>query len=273
MYLNCHTYYSLRFGTFSETDLLDLAQANALDAVALTDINNTSACLNFVRHAKKRKIKAIIGIDFRVGAQQNYVGLAKNNEGFKALNQFLSKHSEQKIKLPDIAPTFDNAFIIYPFEKVLQQNKNTFAKNEFVGVSINDLRKLRFSKIKQQQSKIVLLQPVTVRDKKDFNAHRLLRAIDNNTLLSKLEKTEECNPLDKMLSLDELNTALAEFPFIIENTKKLIKQCDINFGFGDERESQNQKLYTDSFENDCLLLEKLCDQGLPKRYALSLIHI
>ena len=30
MYLNCHTYYSLRFGTFSETDLLDLAEANAI---------------------------------------------------------------------------------------------------------------------------------------------------------------------------------------------------------------------------------------------------
>lgn len=267
MYLNCHSYYSLRFGTFSETDLLDLAQANGLDAIALTDINNTSACLNFVRHAKKRKIKAVIGIDFRVGAQQNYVGLAKNNAGFKQLNQFLSQHSEQKLKLPDVAPAFDDAFIIYPFEKILQLNKTTFLENEFVGVSIDDLRKLRFSKIKQQKSKIVLLQPVTVRDKKDFNAHRLLRAIDNNTLLSKLEKTEECNPSDKMLPLDQLNTALAEFPFILENTKWLLNQCNIHFGFGDERESQNQKLYTDSFENDCLLLEKLCDQGLPKRYA------
>ncbi|MBL7559857.1 DNA polymerase III subunit alpha [Olleya sp. YSTF-M6] len=267
MYLNCHSYYSLRFGTFSEIDLLDLAQTNGLNRIALTDINNTSACLNFVRHAKKRKIKAIIGIDFRIGAQQNYVGLAKNNEGFKQLNQFLSKHSEEKMKLPDIAPTFDDAFIIYPFEKILQHNKNTFAKNEFVGVSIADLRKLRFSKLKHQKSKIVLLQQVTVRDKKDFNAHRLLRAIDNNTLLSKLDKSEECNPSDKMLSIDELNTALSEFPFILENTKALMQQCDINFGFGDERESQNQKLYTDSFENDCLLLEKLCDQGLPKRYT------
>ena len=93
-------------------------------------------------------------------------------------------------------------FIIYPFENVLQLNKKTFADNEFIGVSIADLRKLRFSTLKQQQHKIVLLQPVTVRDKKDFNAHRLLRAIDNNTLLSKLEKTEECNPLDKMWSLE-----------------------------------------------------------------------
>ncbi|QCE43310.1 DNA polymerase III subunit alpha [Psychroserpens sp. NJDZ02] len=267
MYLNCHSYYSLRFGTFSETDLLDLAKANAIRALALTDINNTSACLNFVRHAKKRNIKPVIGIDFRTGARQHFVGLAKNNEGFKALNSFLSQHSEQKLQLPEVAPTFNNAFIIYPFENVLQLNKKNFADHEFIGVSITDLRKLRFSSLKQLQHKIVLLQPVTVRDKKDFNAHRLLRAIDNNTLLSKLEKTEECNPEDKMWSLEQLNIAVAEFPFVLKNTKALLDQCEIEFGFDDQRESQNQKRYTDSFENDCLLLEQLCDQGLPKRYA------
>ena len=35
MYLNCHTYYSWRYGTFSEIDLLELAQQNGLDCVAL----------------------------------------------------------------------------------------------------------------------------------------------------------------------------------------------------------------------------------------------
>ena len=52
MYLNCHSYYSLRYGTFSEVDLLKLAQENSINALALTDINNTSACLSFVKHAK-----------------------------------------------------------------------------------------------------------------------------------------------------------------------------------------------------------------------------
>ena len=50
----------------------------------------------------------------------------------------------------------------------------------------------------------------------------------------------------------ELNIAVAEFPFILNNTKALLDQCDIEFGFDDERDSQNQKLYTDSFENDCI---------------------
>ena len=108
MYLNCHTYYSLRFGTFSEIELLELAQKNKISQLALTDINNTSACLNFIRKAKALHIKPVIGIDFRNGSQQVYVGLAKNNEGFKELNTFLSYHSENKKVLPEIAPTFEN---------------------------------------------------------------------------------------------------------------------------------------------------------------------
>ena len=98
MYLNCHTYYSLRFGALSEVDLLELAQKNNISILALTDINNTSACLNFVRKAKAFNIKPVIGIDFRNGASQQFVGIAKNNAGFQELNVFLSELSHQKKK-------------------------------------------------------------------------------------------------------------------------------------------------------------------------------
>ncbi|TXE10766.1 DNA polymerase III subunit alpha [Gelidibacter salicanalis] len=267
MYLNCHSYYSLRYGTFSEIELLELAKKNDVQTLALTDINNTSACLNFIRKAKDFNIKPVIGIDFRTGAQQLYVGLANNNEGFKELNQFLSQHSENKIELPGRAPHFDHCVIIYPFERVLQLEKSHFYDHEFIGVSIEELRKLRFSKLKNLEDKLVVLQTVTIRDKKDFNAHRLLRAIDKNTLLSKLEKSEECKLTDKMCSLKEINEAFADFPHIIENTNRILSSCHIEFGFGEQRISQNLKLYTDSAENDYQLLEKLCQDNLYKRYS------
>lgn len=266
MYLNCHTYYSLRYGTFSEVALLELAKENNVESLALTDINNTSACLNFIRKAKDFNIKPIIGIDFRNGSKQLYVGLVKNNEGFKELNVFLSHHSEQKKALPELAPKFENSYIIYPFEHVLQLEKTTFSENEFIGVSVEELRKLRFSKLKTYSDKLVILQTVTVRNKRDFNAHRLLRAIDKNTLLSKLEKSEECKISDQMLSLEELKLAFQDFLHILENTTRILEECYINLSFGNDRKSQNLKLYTDSFENDYALLEKLCYDNLNRRY-------
>jgi len=268
MYLNCHTYYSLRYGTFSEIELLELAKKNGLETLALTDINNTSACLNFIRKAKDYGIKPVVGIDFRNGAKQQYIGLAKNNEGFRGLNAFLSMHSEQKLDLPELAPPLEDCYIIYPFEAVLHLEKTEFLEHEFIGVSVDELRKLQFSKLKAFSSKLVILQTVTVRSKRDFNAHRLLRAIDKNTLLSKLDKTEECKPNHKMSSVEALILAFKDFPHIIENTNRVLADCSIHFGFGKDRVSQNLKCYTNSLEADYELLEQLCEQGLRKRYSM-----
>ena len=90
MYLNCHTYYSLRYGTFSEIELLELAKENNIKSIALTDINNTSACMNFIQQAKKYNIKPVIGVDFRNGNSQQFVALAKVMLVFKiSINTYL----------------------------------------------------------------------------------------------------------------------------------------------------------------------------------------
>ncbi|MFD0991151.1 DNA polymerase III subunit alpha [Mariniflexile jejuense] len=267
MYINCHTYYSLRYGTFSEVDLLDLAKENGITILALTDINNTSACLNFIRKSPEYQIKPVIGIDFRCGATQYYVGLAKNNEGFQELNAFLSHHTHNNLNLPPEAPTLTHTYMVYPLERVMQLEKKTFAPNEYIGVSVEELKKLPFSIYKTYTEKLVVQQQVTIRNKRDFNAHRLLRAIDNNTLLSKLQKSEECRTSDVMLPLEALKAAYAHYPHILANTETLLNACTIDFSFGSDRISQNQKVYLESPEADYELLEKLCEDNLHKRYS------
>ncbi|MFT6699908.1 MAG: DNA polymerase-3 subunit alpha [Porticoccaceae bacterium] len=266
MYLNCHSYYSLRYGTFSEIELLQLAIENNIDTIALTDINNTSACMNFVQQAKKLGIKPVIGVDFRNNNTQQFVAIAKSNTGFKNINAYLSSFLEAKIPIPDKPTCLEEVFIIYPFEKVLELNLTSFQDNEFIGISIAEINKLRFSYVKKYEDKIVIQQQVTIRNKKDFNAHRLLRAIDNNTLLSKLPTTEQCLETDNMHSATILQEYFKEFPFIIANTKALLQQCKIEFGFDDARENQNLQVYCNSFEEDCKMLLQLCDEKIHKRY-------
>ena len=191
MYLNCHTYYSLRYGTFSEVELLRLARDNGVTRLALTDINNTSAGLNFVRRAPEFQVRPLLGIDFRNGIDPCFVGIARDNEGYFELNRCLSRHLHEKIPLPDRAPAFARAYVIYPFEKVLLDEMTEFASHEFIGVSIRDLRRLPFTRVAEYRDRLVVLQPVTFRSKRDFNAHRLLRAIDNNVLLSRLPESEQ----------------------------------------------------------------------------------
>jgi DNA polymerase III alpha subunit len=64
MYLNTHTYYSLRYGTLNSKTLIQQAVESDLKTLVLTDINSTTACLDFVRLAKKNELKPILGVDF-----------------------------------------------------------------------------------------------------------------------------------------------------------------------------------------------------------------
>jgi len=256
----------MRFGTFSEIDLLELAKENHVQKLVLTDINNTSACLNFVRKASEYNIAPVLGIDFRNGAQQQFVAIAKNNDGFKELNDYLSIHLHQKSKIPEKAPAFKEAFVIYPFEKIMAAEITQFQPNEFIGVSINELRKLRFSKLRELTTKLVVLQPVTFRNKRDFNAHRLLRAIDNNTILSKLQPEEQAGIDERMLPLEQLKEKFEDFPFILENTQKLLDECQIHFDFSANRKPQNQQIFRESRASDEQLLDELCQKAVSFRY-------
>ena len=86
----------MRYGTFSEVELLQLAKENHITSLALTDINNTSAGLNFVRKAAEFDITPVLGIDFRNGVDPCFVGIAKNNDGYLELNDYLSEHLHKK---------------------------------------------------------------------------------------------------------------------------------------------------------------------------------
>lgn len=256
----------MRFGTFSELDLLQLAQRNHIKQLVLTDINTTSACLNFARKAPEYDVRPILGIDFRNGVDSCFLGIAKNNAGYQELNAFLSHHLQNDLEIPQRAPSFNNAFVIYPFETVLLNEQHEFLENEFIGISIKTLRRLPFSRLLKLKDKLVVQQPVTFRNKRDFNAHRLLRAIDNNVLLSKLPETEVADADEKMFPMLNLAEAFSEYTHILENTERLLKACSIHFDFSKNRKPQNLKAFTNSIEEDERLIEKLCEEGLPYRY-------
>ncbi|HET8885863.1 MAG TPA: DNA polymerase III subunit alpha [Salinimicrobium sp.] len=266
MYLNCHTYYSLRYGTFSVEALCELAVKNNVKSLALTDINNTSGCLSFVKIASNYGINPLIGVDFRNGVEQQYVGIAKNNEGFLQLNEHLSQHLHEKKDFEKDAPILPDCFVIFPFEKVISEKKTAFRENEFIGVSVEDLRKLRFSEIKKMKEKLVILQSVSFRSKKDYNAHRLLRCIDLNTLLSKLPQNEQGKMSDEMFSSEEIEVAFQDFPHILQNTQQIIDSCKVDFSFQKNSVNQNLQLSGESIEADEKYLKDLCYSNLHNRY-------
>ncbi len=263
MLTNCHTYYSFCYGTFSVEGLLDEVTKKGYTTFALTDINNTSACIDTIRLAKERGIRPVIGIDFRNKAQQQYVGIARNNEGFKELNEHLSFHLHSSENFEARAPDFNNAYIIYPLH---QYNGWKLRDNEFVGISISDLSTLSFLSAKYQASRLVVLQTVTFSNKSRFNAHRLLRAIDTNNLLSKLPKEQQAKGDEIMPYKSELLKAFAGYPNIIANTEQLLNDCSVDFEYG-KLANKNLKFYTTSIADDVQFLRSKVMEGLHSRYS------
>ncbi len=262
MLLNCHTYYSFGYGTLSTEELLNEVAVKGYSSFVLSDINNTSACIDAVRLSEKQGLKPILGVDFRNGIHQQYVGIARNNAGFNELNIHLTQHLHEKKDFDAIAPEFSNCYIIYPLQNYTGWK---LKETEFIGVAVNDLMRLSLSRDKSLFDKMVVMQPTTFIEKKHFNAHRLLRAINLNLLLSQLPKSEQTSPDEMMLTKGELYSAFKEYPALIANTERILNDCTISFEYG-KFSNKNLKHYTGSLEGDLELLRTECEKGLRYRY-------
>jgi len=261
MFLNCHTYFSLRFGTLAPQKLVHLAKENGCSKIALTDINNTSCTLDFIKLCQEHAIEPVVGIEFRSeDGRLLWIGLAQNKQGFYELNKFLSECSMKAEALPEYAPLLPKTYIIYPFSYNFTRQ---LEDNEFVGIRPREVSKIYSSPIKYMHHKAVILHPVTLANKAEHKLHCILRAIDQNTLLHKLDAEGLAFPEDFFVPESKLENHFAAYPKMIENTKKVLAGCNISL---DLTSLKNRKTFTGCRHDDKLLLEKLARDGFPKRY-------
>ena len=260
MYLNCHSYYSLHYGTLSIADLLDLAILNGIQTIALTDINTTMGIPEFVKEAELKGIKPIAGCEFRNDDDLLFIGLAKNREGLKELNDWQTEHNLQEQTYPANAPEFKHVYVIYPFGR---KSPNELRENEFTAIKASQLNKLLTSGYRKHPDKLVVWQPVTFKNKEGQFLHKTLRAIDHNVLISKLQENQFASQPETIDYYDLMNQ-FRDYPEIVRNTEKLMNDCSISFDF---KSVKNKKLFGQSAYDDKLLLRQLALDGMVYRYG------
>jgi len=289
MYINCHSYYSLRYGTLTVERLSELAAAAGVQRMVLTDINNTTGVPDFVRECRSRGITPAAGIEFRDGNGLLYIGIARNSEGYRELNEFLTHHNFTGEPLPVPPPSFPNAYIIYPADGIAGRgngrttgnrdaaafisnsspagsniiNPATLHDNEYIGIRPAAAGRL-ISMSKSVISRCVILQPVTMESAADYPVHRSLRAVDNNILLSRLEPYMTALPDEVIIPEEEFIRPFAMWPQVVDNTRRLLDDCSLEIDFTTHK---NKKIYSASRYDDKLLLEKLAWDGMKYRYG------
>lgn len=261
MYLNCHSYYSLRHGTLSIEELVAQAVHYQLPYLALTDINCTTGVFDFVRLCREHKIHPIVGMEYRKEGKLCYIGLAKNFEGFSELNELITRFNLGESDLPLVNPDLANCYVIYPTSNIPQRLED----HEFVGIRPSDLKQYQNPVLKKQQ-KLVALCPVTFNSQEKYDLHKVLKCIENNILLSKLQIDQFAESSDHMIPLDKIRQAYVQYPELWKNTDQIASNCDFKF---DYKSQKNKKTFTGSRYEDKMLLETLASEGFRSRYSID----
>lgn len=263
--------------------IVSKARALNIGQLVLTDINNSTGAVEFIRECYRQgiakeaddvqkgnipyQLKPITGIEFKNDQQLLYIGIARSREGMRVLNEFLSFHNIEDIPLTDAAPSLNDVFFIYPFTKIFNR---TLKSNEFIGIKSDQLNHLYNHALLGQKEKLVIWHPVTVGSRVEHRLHEYLRAIELNTLLTLVPDNAKCGCNEVLISEEELKLKFEAFPFIVENTQKLLNACDLSSYFEPRPQpiSKNRFSYCKEGEDlDKVLLRRIAYKGLENRYG------
>ncbi len=261
MFLNCHSYYSLRYGTISVERLVAMARESGAASLALTDINNTTATADFISECRRAGIRPVAGVDFRNNNAPLYIGIARNSEGFRELNELLTRHNRGNVPLPFPAPPLSECYIIYRMDRIPERR---LFDNEFIGVSCHETWKIHRLKSDNIYRRMVILHTVTLAEPNDLPVHKQLRAIDNNCLSDRISIESCAGKSHIFIPERELARRFSDFPEIADNTRRLIDDCTADLEAG---KPKNRESYSGGKYEDRLLLEKLAWEGLLHRYG------
>jgi len=254
--------------------LVEAAARLGIDTLVLTDINNSTGMVDFVRACREQGVQPIAGMEFRQGDRHLYTGIARNPMGFRALNEFLSYHNETGLPLPHRAPSMEEVYFVYdfhhnPWDAHKRSRKKghlpKMREQELIGVRPGEVNALLTSRWSSKPGRLVVRHPVSFLRADDHALHRHLRAIDHNILLSQLQPSQVAGESEVLLPPDLLRCAYEGHPGILHNTAALLKDCWMDFDF---KAVKNKKTFTGTPHDDLTLLQKLAMEGMEYRYGL-----
>jgi error-prone DNA polymerase len=255
------TFYSLLYGTMSPETLVEKAAALGIRTLVLADINNTTATFDFVKACLKHSIRPVAGMQARRADQLLYTCIARNSEGFREINQFLSEHNLLQKALPDRAPAFEHVYVLYPPNTI---QADAMREHEYLAVEPDQVHQALYKLFRQHPAKLVATLPACLSRPDDFTLHSHLRAIDHNILLSQLTPPMLASQQAILQSPTLAKQLYADAPALLHNARQLLQNCGFDFEF---KTSKNKKVFTSDRYNDRLLLEKLAMEGMEYRYG------
>jgi error-prone DNA polymerase len=226
-HLHVHSNYSFCRGAGKIEALVDAALSRGMSAMALTDINGVYGLIWFLQYAAERGLRPIVGAELRTETERATL-LARNRDGYENLCRIISRcRLETDFCLSKALIEGREHLIVLSDQVALLSALGRQNGTSNMYVELNDPKTEPLLRAFSRTSGIPLVatNDVYFVDPSDHPLHRLLRAIDLNTSLSRIPP-EELVSEDHWLKPEE---AMARrYPHLmeaLENTQRIAEEC------------------------------------------------
>jgi error-prone DNA polymerase len=266
VHLHVHSNYSFCRGASKIEALVDAALDRGMSSMALTDINGVYGLIWFLQYAVERGLRPIVGAEVRTRTERAIL-LARNREGYETLCRTISRRQLESDFCLGKALLDDRENLIVISDHVsLMETLGRQNGTSQIYLELNDPKTepalLSFSR--SSGIRTVATNDVYFADASDYPMHRLLRAIDLNTSISRIPAEELATP-DRWLKPEkEMARRYPHIEKALEATELIADQCSSDMQIG--------KLVFPSFDapghaNIFDRLKEECYRGAEYRYG------
>ncbi len=261
--------YSLLCGTTPIEDVVHEAKERGYSAVALTDINNLYGAIPFYKRARELGVKPIIGCDLRHDGS-GAVLLAKNLSGYSNICRIITRrHLDPDFSLSETLARFqDGLHILTEDTRLAAKLASRVDKNYLWLMLARPGRRVSHQRDLLRQSETLGLRVVATLDMyfldpEEYALHRVLTAIRQNSVVSRLDPSDLADPHSFLLSSREFQRLFSDYPEGLRNNAGIAEDCNLDIPMG------RPIFPTFPLPEECTapgFLEKLCVEGLRRRY-------
>jgi len=256
--LEVHSHYSLLRGTLSPKHLCNFLIKKGYQQFAIADTNNLYGMIFLYQTALEHGLDMIVGATLDDSHKRKAVLLVKDNNGYANLSRLITRrHAEEGFDLlKALAGCLDGLVMITPDRELLQSYRS-----EDVYVSLEPGSYGLYQWAKSEGLPAVANIPTYMGSSRGHQLHRILRAIDLNTKLSRLPE-DELIPLNYYLhSREETLDVLPFAEEALDRTLEVAAKCQW-------RPDLNNFIFPESDDaSDFLELKNRVYQGAQERYG------
>ncbi|MFT7228651.1 MAG: DNA polymerase-3 subunit alpha [Methylophilaceae bacterium] len=273
IHLRCHSEYSIVDGIVRIKDYVNAAQADAMPALALTDLSNLFGAVKFYKAARKQGIKAVLGADVwlenskKTQQATRALLLVQNDAGYKLLCELLSKAylENQTRGRPELKPEWfqqsSEGLILLSGNNAsdiglaLAQNNAALATKltsrwsalfpnrfylEVQRAADAENAAKQEAHVQQVLSiastlnvPVVATHPIQFITQDDFQAHEARTCIAEGYMLADRRRPKKFSNEQYFKTQEQMSTLFADIPEALANTIQIAKRCNLTLTLGE----------------------------------------